>query len=141
MSFEKAVATTLAFEGGYANDLNDPGGETHWGISKRSYPHLDIKSLTVDEAKDIYLRDFWNALGCDDMPPALAAVAFDIAVNSGVTRAREWLASTDDPTELTLIRLEFYGSLKNFYLYGRGWTRRAVGVLREALHSEGDSDA
>jgi hypothetical protein len=31
---------------GYVNDPSDPGGETQWGISKRSYPDVDIKALT-----------------------------------------------------------------------------------------------
>jgi len=36
--FLRAVAVVLDHEGGYINDLRDPGGETKWGISKRSYP-------------------------------------------------------------------------------------------------------
>jgi len=36
--FLKAVEMVLAHEGGYVNDPNDPGGETKYGISKRSYP-------------------------------------------------------------------------------------------------------
>ena len=31
----------LSYEDGYANDPNDPGGETNWGISKRAYPDVD----------------------------------------------------------------------------------------------------
>lgn len=47
-------------EGLYSNDPNDPGGETKYGISKASYPDFDIKSLTVDQAYDIYSHDFWG---------------------------------------------------------------------------------
>lgn len=50
----------LLVEGGYVNDPNDPGGETKFGISKRSYPHLDIKNLTEDDAKKIFIEDFFN---------------------------------------------------------------------------------
>lgn len=139
MSFERALEETLRWEGGYANDLNDPGGETNRGISKRSYPQLDIKNLGLEETIEIYRRDFWNAIEGDALSPALASVAFDCAVNHGVGRAREWLVLTRDPTELTLTRLEFYSDLKNFYLYGRGWTRRAVAVLRRAQQEGSDA--
>ena len=44
--FEAAVDRVLGHEGGYVNHPNDPGGETNWGISKRSYPNVDIKALT-----------------------------------------------------------------------------------------------
>lgn len=59
-NFDPAIAYVLANEGGYVNDPNDPGGETNFGISKRAYPDVDIKNLTVDGAKAIYRRDFWK---------------------------------------------------------------------------------
>ena len=33
-------------EGGYVNHPLDPGGETKYGITKRSYPDLDIQGLS-----------------------------------------------------------------------------------------------
>jgi len=39
--FQQAFERTIGFEGGYANDPRDPGGETKYGISKRAYPALD----------------------------------------------------------------------------------------------------
>ena len=45
--FEEAIEIILQHEGvgidpenptGYVNDPDDPGGETHFGITKRSYP-------------------------------------------------------------------------------------------------------
>jgi hypothetical protein len=59
INFQSAVNELIDFEGGYVNDGDDSGGETKFGISKRSYPHLDIKNFTKDEAKKIYYRDFW----------------------------------------------------------------------------------
>jgi lysozyme family protein len=50
----------IKWEGGYSDDPDDPGGETKYGITKRSYPNLDIKNLTVELAYEIYNRDFWK---------------------------------------------------------------------------------
>jgi len=58
--FEKAIEIIFKHEGGYVNDTEDPGGETKFGISKRSYPDMDIENLTWEEAKEIYRRDFWD---------------------------------------------------------------------------------
>lgn len=40
--FSIAIDRVLGLEDGYVNNPADPGGETKWGISKRSYPQLDI---------------------------------------------------------------------------------------------------
>ena len=58
-NFDRAFRFLIGEEGGYVNDPADPGGETKFGISKRAYPQLDIKSLTLDQAKAIYRRDYW----------------------------------------------------------------------------------
>ena len=57
--FSLAIPIVLKNEGGYINDPADPGGETNFGISKASYPNVDIKNLTVAQAMAIYARDFW----------------------------------------------------------------------------------
>ena len=49
--FHLAIPTLLRHEGGYVNDPDDCGGVTNFGICQRSYPKLDIASLTLDEAK------------------------------------------------------------------------------------------
>jgi len=86
-AFRQAVAWVLGMEGGYSNDPDDPGGETKFGISKRSYPHLDIADLTREEAEDIYLRDYWLKCKCDAFPPQIAVALFDAAVNQGPGKA------------------------------------------------------
>lgn len=85
MNFDQAFTRLLGNEGGYSNNPDDPGGETNWGISKRSYPNVDIKALTQEGAKAIYLRDFWEPLG--EAHPAIKFQAFDFAVNSSVQTA------------------------------------------------------
>lgn len=61
--FKTAINNILIIkkeEGIYSNNPNDPGGETKYGISKLSYPHLDIKNLTLEDAENIYEKDWWN---------------------------------------------------------------------------------
>ncbi len=77
--FNLAIPVVLGNEGGYVNDPNDPGGETKYGISKASYPNVDIANLTVAQATAIYLRDFWLFGGV--MAQNVATKLFDTYVN------------------------------------------------------------
>jgi lysozyme family protein len=80
--FEKAFAQTLIHEGGYVNDPADYGGETKYGISKKAHPDVNIKNLTLENAKDIYYREYWQAMGFENIyDDELAAKMFDIRVN------------------------------------------------------------
>lgn len=82
--FQKAIAVVLAHEGGYVNNPADPGGETKFGISKRSYPNLDIKNLTRDQAVEIYRRNWWDRLRLGELQDTdVATKVFDLAVNMG----------------------------------------------------------
>lgn len=86
--FGLAVDAVLAHEGGYANDPRDPGGETNWGISKRTYPDLDLKSLTREQAIAIYQRDWWDGHGYSSIHnQPVATKLFDMAVNMGPTQS------------------------------------------------------
>lgn len=80
----------LKIEGGYVNDPVDAGGETKYGISKRSYPTEDIKNLTEERAIEIYSRDFWNPLNLNSVKDQTTAnLIFRFAVHAGqVTAAR-----------------------------------------------------
>ena len=82
--FETAIRVVLRHEGGYANNPRDRGGETKFGISKRSYPRFNIQSLTRAQAKAIYLRDFWRPGRYSAIrSQSVATKAFDLAVNMG----------------------------------------------------------
>lgn len=147
MSFNHAFDVVIASEGGHTNDQNDPGGETKYGICKRDYPHLDIQSLTIEDAKSIYRRDYWELAKCDLYPSPLDLCMFDAAVNQGVTTAIKLLQkalnvpqdgiigpvtkrkiTTTDIHELTSIfmadRALRYTGTRNFDRYGRGWLKR-----------------
>lgn len=90
--FRFAIPTLLRHEGGYVNDPIDSGGETAFGISRRSYPDLDIAHLTRAEAEDIYRRDFWAPLQLDAVKDQqLATKVFDSAVLIGKARAVKFL--------------------------------------------------
>ena len=84
-NFNRAVEHLLVEEGGYVNHPEDPGGETKFGISKRAYPSLNIKDLTVNEAKEIYKRDYWDHFPMDDLPDGVAFSLFDFAVNAALS--------------------------------------------------------
>ena len=92
--FEKAVRIILEHEGGYVNDPADPGGETKYGISKRAYPDLNIKTLSIEDAKAIYYRDYWLKIYGDKLfYENLSLEVFDMAVNAGTGTAVKILQS------------------------------------------------
>lgn len=155
MSFESVIGRVLTNEGGYVNNPDDPGGETNWGISKRSYPNVDIKGLEREDAVKIYRRDFWDLCHCDAMPAVLAFQALDFAVNSGIETAIRKLQAAagvaDDghwgpitraavaganPAALTFRFLaergEFWRKLSTWPKFGKGWMGRMVDDLRYA---------
>jgi lysozyme family protein len=82
-NFDDAFAFMLPHEGGYVFDTRDPGGETKYGITKKTYPQEDIAQLTVERAKEIYHRDFWNPLYDSINSQAIANKVFDLGVNMG----------------------------------------------------------
>jgi lysozyme family protein len=86
--FLKAFDYVMLHEGGYVNDSTDPGGETRYGISKRSYSNLNIKDLTLDQAREIYHRDFWIKAKCENIDDENIAIKFfDLSVNMGIGQA------------------------------------------------------
>ena len=155
MNFDTAFEKLIGHEGGYVNDPRDPGGETKFGISKRSYPGEDIAGMTLERAKVLYLRDFWGPAGCDAVPDAVRFDLFDMAVNSGVRAAVKTLQKVVGETEDGILgprtlqavqsmpgprlvarfngaRLEFMASLSTWPAFSRGWARRIAANLMEA---------
>ena len=151
MNFDRAFDIIIGHEGGYVNDPRDPGGETKYGISKRAYPNEDIKNLTLDRAKELYKRDYWNALEAETLPDAARLMVFDCAVNCGVTAAKKLLQRSigvkDDgiigpatrraistavnlPMKFAGFWLQYYTDLPGWPTYGKGWTRRVANDLR-----------
>ena len=94
--FGIALPITLAFEGGYCNNPNDPGGETNHGITMAVFLHTahpllgieptspNLKALTPAQAGIIYKANYWNMVHGDDLQlQELANIVFDFYVNAG----------------------------------------------------------
>lgn len=95
-----AIINTLSHEGGYVWDEHDTGGETKYGISKRSYPDLNIKALSLNDAVKIYYNDYWKPSGASRLKSAvLACLFFDMCVNAGISRATKLLQKACDANE------------------------------------------
>ncbi|MGC8871035.1 MAG: glycosyl hydrolase 108 family protein, partial [Brevinematia bacterium] len=99
--------------------------------SKRSYPELDIKNLTLDKAKEIYRKNYWEKLGCDKLTSPLDIIAFDTAVNMGIQTAKEFLKrSNGDVKEFIILRIKRYKEIvlanKKMEKFFIGWINRTI---------------
>jgi len=168
-SFYNAFRRVIGHEGAYQNIPNDRGNwtggkkgrginkGTKYGISAMSYPNLDIKNLTLDEAKAIYKQDYWDKLGLDKLPTCLHFYMFDAAVNSGIGNAARFLQRAvkvvDDgrigkitlkavhatgESQLVLAynghRLKFMTHISVWRTYGKGWARRIADNMIEGAY-------
>ena len=89
-AFEQAFEYTMGFEGWSetTNDPDDPGGLTKFGVSKTNHPNVDVANLTLDGAKAIYRKGYWDAIKGDQIASGRVAIKFfDMAVNMGTKRA------------------------------------------------------
>ncbi len=162
MNFDKAFDKLIGHEGGLSLDTKDRGnwtsgvigkGElrgTKYGVSAMSYPHLDIRNLTLDQAKAIYRKDYWGR--SDDLPDTVRFDFFDAAVNSGYEQSVKWLqraaGAKDDgkigPNTLLAVRMadpqllskRFNGhrlmamtNMSGWASQNRGWARRIANNL------------
>lgn len=167
MTYDQAFERLIGHEGGFQRDPADRGNwtggavgkgdlnGTKYGISAMSYPAEDIQNLTLERAKALYLRDFWNPAGCTAVSPAIRFDLFDAAVNSGVGRAvrllqracnaaedgqlgPKTLQALSSMPEARLIarfngaRLAMMTSLPTWPSFSRGWANRIASNLLEA---------
>jgi lysozyme family protein len=161
VSFGTAFTELVGIEGKYSDDPRDPGNwtggaenkgtlrGTMYGISAASYPKIDIKSITLDKAKDLYYSDFWQKLKCDLLPDPVAVALFKEGVNLGVEGASRALqrslkvevdgnigqitagVATSSPPKIVLEQfltecaMEYIG-MESFKVEGRGWISRVI---------------
>lgn len=102
--FNLAIDKTLAYEGGYTDNPNDPGGATNWGITLSvlqaqgslgdidgdgDVDKEDVKIMPKETAMAIYKETYWN--GDDLVSQAIAEKNFDMGVNMGTGTAGKYL--------------------------------------------------
>lgn len=158
-TFKDFIERVLSHEGGYVNHPRDPGGETNWGITKRTAMANgytgDMRVLSREQAIEIYQRAFWQRYHADKMPSAIAFQFFDACINHGYGNAarmlqraagvaddgiigEQSLAAINSQPENDLLlkfnaeRLMFYTKLSTFSTFGKGWVRRIVENLQHA---------
>ncbi|NNP74200.1 secretion activator protein [Acinetobacter defluvii] len=167
LTFDEAFKRLIGHEGKFTNDRNDRGnwttgiigkGElkgTKYGISAMTYPDLDIRNLSLEKAKAIYKRDWWDKINADQIDSAIIFQVWDFAVNAGMGTAKRKLQKAVGVAEDGIIgkhtiqaindteindvllkfnaeRLRYYTSLNTWNLYGKGWTLRVAGQLNYA---------
>lgn len=159
MNFEKAFDRLIKHEGGYVNHPDDPGGETNWGITKRTALECGytgpMRDLTRDQAKAIYKAAYWDRAKCDQYDGAIAFQLFDAAVNHGIGNGIRFLQRAVDVADDGVVgqqtlaairaagvtdvlmrfnaeRLFFYTKLPTFGTFGKGWVNRVAGNLRHS---------
>jgi lysozyme family protein len=82
--FEEIFKKVIGHEGGYVDDKDDRGGETKYGVSKKAYPNVDIKNLTLENAQEIYYTDYWLKSRTDVLAKDIRYIHFDSCINHGV---------------------------------------------------------
>lgn len=165
--FDVALAHVLEMEGGFSDDPHDPGGPTNKGITLAVFARhlgidLDANTRTdlvarlkqVDDAtvRSIYAGRYWQPSLAGALPPPLALMHFDAAVNHGVGGAARLLqralevevdgeigpvtlsAAQRTPVAHALksyarVRRQRYRELPHFWRFGRGWLARVDRTL------------
>jgi lysozyme family protein len=129
-------------EGGYVDHPRDPGGATNFGITLatlrewrgRPVTKNDVRTMQRSEADAIYHAHYWNRIDGDSLLAGPDAALFDVAVNSGVGRARQWKSllagknAVDGVKAVCARRRSFFRSLSTFDVFGKGWMRRVNAV-------------
>ena len=95
-SVEDIADEIIAREGGFVNDPDDPGGATNHGVTIGTMKKLgldlnrdglvdvlDVKALSRDRARRIFLQHYYHAPGIARLPEPLRASVFDMQVNAG----------------------------------------------------------
>ena len=128
-NFQEAIKFVLKWEAGYVNNPTDPGGETNFGISKRKYPAVDIKNLTVAGAMEIYKRDYWDLFGLDKFSLPDCVAVLDAYVQHRPEVVKGMIDKTNGAWKgMITARRDFYGRLvmqkPSLQVFLKGWTNR-----------------
>lgn len=161
-NFVPSLSGVLVHEGGWSNHKSDPGGATMKGVTQRVYDAYrrrrdlqpqSVHLITETELRDIYRKQYWDAVKGDKLPDGVDYVVFDGAVNSGPAQSVKWLqralgtvkvdgvigeatlaaveAYPDHDRLIALMldrRLAFLKALKIWPVFKGGWTARIAQV-------------
>lgn len=165
-NFDDVFRVIIGHEGTLSTDKTDPGNwtggqpgrgvmrGTKYGISAKAYPELDIGALTLEQAKVIAKRDYWDKYQCGQLPVLIGFQVMDTAYNGG--KPVEWLqralgvavdgrigavtigaARAADPLAFAVkfnrLRLDYMRSLGNWKQNANGWTSRIFSNIERAL--------
>lgn len=98
-TYQEAITKVFEDEGGYSNDVGDPGGPTNWGITihdarlywKSTATSEDVKTMPKSVAEDIYRKHYAAPLCYDVLNPGVDYAVLDYGINSGIHRAAQVL--------------------------------------------------
>ncbi len=142
-NFESWMVNLAEWEGFKSDDPDDPGGETVYGIARTF--HRDISwPPTWTQAKEIYLKEYWIAGGCDKLFFPLDVLHADSMVNPGPKGAREFLAESGEHKDPYIRCVEYATRRMRYYLarikenpvrlkYLCGWIDRTLDFLERAV--------
>ena len=95
-SLEKAIKKVLSWEGGYANDPDDTGGETMRGVTMNTYKEYcrkkglptptskDLRNISYSTILDLADTLFWSRIKGNDIDnQSIAELCFDCVWGSG----------------------------------------------------------
>jgi len=117
--------------------------------------HDQMRKLTPEDVKPFYKKKFWDLCRCDELKSGIDYLVFDFAVNAGSGGSAKilqravgvtpdggigpiTLAAVNAIPEAELIekfsqaKEDFYRSLGNFDVYGKGWLNRVADVKLKA---------
>jgi len=137
--FNKCLPFIFQHEGYRSEDANDPGGLTIWGIASAFYPKevAEMDKMKPEEsqkiAAEIYYKNYWLALKCDNYMEKRALIIFDTGVNMGATIVRHWLEELGNGFDfevLLLRRIKRYADICNMNstrkVFLHGWINRCM---------------
>jgi lysozyme family protein len=120
LSYAKGFILIIGLEGKDSDDPQDPGGYTRYGICQKYNPEVDVKNLTLEQAKNIYYRKYWEPAGCNDVPYPMDICLFDGAVNPQKGGNKEILnQNPENWQEFLLLRaVRYMEHSKDIYVKG-----------------------
>lgn len=172
-NLDRILEEIFKHEGGYVDHPKDPGGATNMGITRRvlaewrkvspwwDLPKSSVKTLSKAEAKEIYIKNYWNKVQGDVLPDGVDYTVADFGVNSGPSRSVKGLQTVlgvtpdgvigpktlealrkTDPEKIIegmfKYRMDFLRSLKTWDTFGEGWTSRVTRVRKVSLDLAGN---